>query len=85
MVGNLSNAWLIFMGNTSLQRSNVFVETVIYVMYYLENGNNKGVIKWEAVYKCTNRDYLPEAEPWVNYHFTCEAKPIKGKMYCPRA
>ena len=54
-MGNLSNAWLIFMGNTSLQRSNVFVETVIYVMYYLENGNNKGVIKWEAVYKCTNR------------------------------
>ena len=37
-------------------------------------GSYKGVIKREAVYKCTNKD-----------HFTCEAKPSKGKMHCPRA
>ena len=42
-------------------------------------GSYKGVIKREAVYKCTNKDYLPEAEPRVNDHFTCEAKPSKGK------
>ena len=27
----------------------------------LYNGSYKGVIKREAVYKCTNKDYLPEA------------------------
>ena len=26
-----------------------------------DNGSYKGVIKREAVYKCTNKDYLPEA------------------------
>ena len=48
-------------------------------------GSYKGVIKREAVYKCTNKDYLPEAEPRANDHFTCKAKPSKGKMLCPRA
>ena len=50
-----------------------------------EYGSYKGVIKREAVYKCTNKDYLPEAEPRANDHFTFEAKPRKGKMHCPRA
>ena len=27
------------------------------------NGIFKGVIKSEAVYKCTNKDYLPDAKP----------------------
>ena len=45
------------------------------------NGSYKGVIKREAVYKCTNKDYLPEAELRANDHFTCEAKPSKGKMH----
>ena len=35
------------------------------------NGSYKGVIKREVVYKCTNKDYLPEAEPRANDHF-CE-------------
>ena len=48
-------------------------------------GSYRGVIKREAVYKCTNKDYLPEAQPRANDHFTCEAKPSKGKMHCPRA
>ena len=48
-------------------------------------GSYKGVIKREAVYKCTNTDYLPEAKPRANDHFTCEAKPSKGKMHYPRA
>ena len=49
-----------------------------------ESGSSsyKGVIKREAVYKCTNKDYLPEAEPRANDHFTCKAKPSKGKMHC---
>ena len=28
---------------------------------FRRNGSYKGVIKREAVYKCTNTDYLPEA------------------------
>ena len=43
------------------------------------HGSYKGVIKREAVYKCTNKDYLPEAKPRANTHFTCEAKPSKDK------
>ena len=62
----------------------------LYVEYFFtpiqeSNGSYKGVIKREAVYKCTNKDYLPEAEPRANDHFTCEGKPSKGKMHCPRA
>ena len=53
--------------------------------YVYTDGSYKGVIKREAVYKCTNKDYFPEAKPRVNDHFTCEAKPSKGKMYCQRA
>ena len=49
------------------------------------NGSYKWVIMREAVYKCTNKDSLPEAKPWANNHFTCEAKPSKGKMLCPQA
>ena len=49
------------------------------------NGSYNWDIKREAVYKCTNKDYLPEAKPRDNDHFTCEAKPSKGKMHCPRA
>ena len=37
-------------------------------------GSYKGVINTEAVYKRTNKDYLPEAKPRANEHFTCEAK-----------
>ena len=48
-------------------------------------GSYKGVIKREAVYMCTNKDYLPESKPRANDHFTCEAMPSKGKMHCPRA
>ena len=48
-------------------------------------GSYKGVIKSKAVYKGTNKDYFPEAKPRVNDHFTCEAKPSKGKMHCPQA
>ena len=48
-------------------------------------GSYKGVIKREAVYKCTNKDYLPEAKPRANDHFTCKAKPSKGKIHCPRS
>ena len=48
-------------------------------------GSYKGVIKREVVNKCTNKDYLPEADPRANDHFTCEAKPSKGKLHCPRA
>ena len=33
-------------------------------------GSYKGVIKREAVHKCTNKDYLPKAEPRANDHFT---------------
>ena len=53
----------------------------------LFNSSYKGVIKREAVYKCTDTDYLPEPEPEprANDHFICEAKPSKGKMHCPRA
>ena len=47
-----------------------------------DNGSYKGVIKREAVYKCTNKDYLPEAKPRANDHFTCEAKPSKCNMHC---
>ena len=36
----------------------------------------KGVIKRETVYKGTNKDYLPEAKPRANDHFTCEAKHV---------
>ena len=45
----------------------------------MNNGGYKGVIKREAVYKCTNKDYLPEAKPRANDHFICKAKPSKGK------
>ena len=43
----------------------------LYVEYFFtpiqeSNGSYKGVIKREAVYKCTNKDYLPEAEPRAN-------------------
>ena len=38
----------------------------------IDYGRYKGVIKREAVYKCSNKDYLPEAQP------------SKGKMHCPR-
>ena len=51
----------------------------------LHNGSYKGVIKREAGYKGTNKDYLPKAKPRGNDHFTWEAKPSKGKMHCPRA
>ena len=40
------------------------------------NGIYKGVIKREAVYKCTNKDYLPKAKPRANDHFTCEANAL---------
>ena len=45
---------------------------------YLTNCSYKGVIKRETVYKGTNKDYLPEAKPSANDHFTCKAKPSKG-------
>ena len=48
-------------------------------------GSYKGVIKSKAVYKGTNKDYLAEAKPRANNHFTCEVMPSKGKMDCPRA
>ena len=48
-------------------------------------GSYNGVIKREAVYKCTNKDYLPEAKPRANDHFTCEAEPSNRKVHCPRA
>ena len=48
-------------------------------------GSYKGVIKSKAVYKGTNKDYLAEAKPRANNHFTCEVKPSKVKMPCPRA
>ena len=41
----------------------------------VENGSYKGVSKREAVYKCTNKDYLPEAKQRANDHFTCSASP----------
>ena len=33
----------------------------------VDNGSYKGVIKREAVYKGTNKDYLPEAKPTSVY------------------
>ena len=54
----------------------------MHVVYY---GSYKGVIKRKAVYKCTNKDYLAETKSRANDHFTCEAKPSKGKIHCPQA
>ena len=42
----------------------------------VQNGSYKGLIKSEAVYKGTNKIYD---------YFTCEAKPNKGNVHCPRA
>ena len=50
-----------------------------------KNGSYKGVIKREAVYKGTNKDYLSEAKPRASDHFTCEGKPSIGKRHFPRA
>ena len=36
----------------------------------LNNGSYKGVIKRKAVYKCTNKDYLPVTKSRANDHFT---------------
>ena len=44
-----------------------------------------GVIMSEVLYKTPKRDYFCEAEPSINDHFACEAKPSKGKIDCPRA
>ena len=46
-------------------------------------GSYKEFIRRVAVCNCTNKDYLPEAKPRANDHFTCEAKPSKGKMHWP--
>ena len=48
------------------------------------NGSYKGAVKRETVYKGANKDYLPEAKPRANDHFTCKAKQSKGKKHCPQ-
>ena len=83
--------------NVDLKTSNLFkLKTIrlrlllrMFTRFMTLNGNWFEMVvsihKREAVHKCTNKDYLPEAKPRANDNFTCKAKPSKGKMRCPRA
>ena len=42
-------------------------EHFCYLQYICDNGSYKGVIKREAVYKCTNKEYLYD-EAALNWH-----------------
>ena len=41
----------------------------------IENGSYMGVIMSEVIYQTPKKDYVCEAEPSINDHFACEAKP----------
>ena len=48
------------------------------------NGSYMGVIMSEVLYQTPKKDYFCDAEPCINDHFACEAKPSKGKIEYPR-
>ena len=45
----------------------------------------RGLLRERQFIRALIKIICPKGKPRANDHFTCEAKPSKGKMHCPRA
>ena len=56
-----SQAGDLYINSAAFFRQLIYAPSLFSASKIVENGSYKGVIKREAVYKCTNKDHLPEA------------------------